>query len=460
MKECGKTSRSIIECPKPPDANTPHEKIYKIQAITPIFGGGVKAHESDPVTLIRPLSIRGHLRFWWRCTRGARFEIAERLFDREGEIWGTADNPSPVTIHVSQPDIATLGQRNASDFYGFPKYGAESYVLFPAREKGSPLIREGFSFQLKIRWPTPERLQQLRDIENAKLRKEKMPQKAEKIDDIGPDVEAAVWAWTNFGGFGSRTRRGLGALFCQSTAPSDTASMGKWYRDHLSIYGICQQKERDWPTMPERILVGSKEGKPVDKWAEAINVMRMFRQGAGVGRNSGNSSKGNVPGRGRSFWPEPETIRRLSKCRLPKHQRLLAIPEDAFPRAEFGLPIIFHFKDGQDKNDLFSNYRDPPESELCPNGAKRMASPIVLRPLAFGDGRRGVPMIMQLVTKPLKDIELKLRGETIHTAGAEEIRGSRLVNYRNSPMSGLTEIGSALEAFASFAKDNEFNEVG
>ncbi len=434
------------------------KKTYHIQVITPIFGGGVKAGENDSVTPIRPSSIRGHLRFWWRAICGGKFENSAQLFDREGEIWGTADSPSPVTIRVIQPDSDSLGQRKASDSFGFQnRYGPESYVLFPARDKGYPLLKEGFTFQLDICWPKLDKLQHLRDIENTKLRREKKPQKAEKIDDIGPDVEAAIWAWTNFGGIGSRTRRGCGALFCQETAPRDVASIGKWYRENLPGFGTGQQQGQDWPIMPDKILIGSTVGKPIDQWAEVIEVMRAFRQGPGVGRNPGSSGGGRMPGRSR--WPEPEAIRNLAKARLPKHQRLAAIPEDAFPRAEFGLPIVFHFKDGQDKKERFSEFRDPPESELYPAGSKRMASPVILRPLAFGDGRRAVPLIMRLVTKPLTEVELKVRGETIHTAGPGEIQGKRLAEYRSSPMSGLTHDGSALEAFVNFAKGSEFEEV-
>ena len=455
-------SRSIIGFPDRIPETDPHpdmtSKTYTIQVITPIFGGGVKAGENDSVKPIRPSSIRGHLRFWWRATRGAKSEDGAQLFDREGEIWGTADSPSPVAIRVIQPDSASLGQRKTSENFGFQnRYGPESYVLFPARDKGYPLLKEGFTFRLEIHWPKLEKLQKLRDIENAKLRREKKPQKPEKIDDISTDIEAAVWAWTNFAGIGSRTRRGCGALFCQDTAPKDIAGVEKWYRDHLLSYGAGQWRERNWPIMPDKILIGSTSGKPIDQWAKAIDVMRAFRQGADVGRNPGSSGGARMPGRSR--WPEPESIRRLTKARLPKHQRMPAIPEDAFPRAEFGLPIVFHFKDGQDKKERFSEFRDPPESELCPVGSKRMASPVILRPLAFGDGRRAVPLIMRLVTKPLKDVELKVRGETIHTASPEEIRGPRLAEYRSSPMSGLTEDGSALEAFVSFAKGNEFLEV-
>lgn len=436
-----------------------NKKIYNIQAITPIFGGGFKAGESDMITPIRPSSIRGHLRFWWRATCGARFEKVAQLFDREGEIWGTSDSPSPVTIKVSQPDTGSIGPRKASDFYGFPsKYGPESYVLFPARDKGSPLIKEGFTFQLEIDWPTHERLQHLRDLENASLRRQNKPLKGEKIDDISPDVEASVLAWTNFGGIGSRTRRGCGALFCQETAPRDIESIGKWYRDHFQQYGTDQQQQRAWPMLPANILIGSTNGKPIDQWAKAIEVMRVFRQGVGIGRNQGSSDRAKMPGRSR--WPEPEAIRRFSKSRLPRHQRLTGIPDDAFPRAELGLPIVFHFKDGQKKDDRNGEFRDPPESELCPAGSMRMASPIILRPMAFGDGRMGVPLIMRLNTEPLLQVELKVRGKTIHATGQDGIRNPALANYRGTPMQGFTASGSALEAFVNFAKDNEFKEVG
>ncbi len=455
-------TRSILEYPKEEpkikDINPNScEKIYPIHVITPIFGGGVKPGENELEMIIRPSSIRGHLRFWWRATRGAKFDTVTELFNREGEVWGTSESPSPVTIQVNQPSMNLLGQRKASDNYGFKnKYGPESYVLFPARDNRFSICKEGFSFQLKINWLKHEKLQHLRDLENAKRLQEKKRPKPEKIDDIGPDVKAAIWAWTNFGGIGSRTRRGCGALFCRETAPKDCASIGKWYRDNLNIYSPCQQ-QRSWPTLPAKILIGSTEGKPVDEWAKAIEIMRAFRQGVEIGRNAGRSSNKRIPGR--SHWPEPETIRIITRDRLLKHQSL-DHPEDSFPRAELGLPIVFHFKNGRDKDDRDEDDRDPPESELCPVGSKRMASPIILKPIAFGDGRKGVPLIIRLSAEPPKSVELKVGGITIHSKGQEGIRNPELTNYRGSPMSGLTTTGSAVEAFVAFAMKHKFEEVG
>lgn len=457
-------TRIISEFPKEePEVSDFHpdsiSKEYPIQIITPIFGGGTKPGENDPEMLIRPSSIRGHLRFWWRATRGAKFENASQLFNREGEVWGTPDNPSPATIKVSQPIPSSLKQRKASDGYGFrSKYGPESYVLFPARENASPLCKEGISFLLEVYWLKHEKLQYLRDKENETLRRNGKDTKAEKIDDIGPDIETAIWAWSNFGGIGSRTRRGCGALYCKKTAPKDIESIGQWYRDHLKSCGFGEQLQRAWPTLPSKIFIGSTSGKPIDEWAIVIDIMKSFRQGDGIGRNPGNPSNPKMPGR--SFWPEPETIRRITRDKLKKHQPQNVSLGDAFPRAELGLPIVFHFKNGREKDDPKDVDRDPPESELRPTESKRMSSPIILRPIAYGDGSRAAPLIISLNTEPLRPVELKVGVSTKGPFGPSAIHNPAFTAYRNSPMSGLTKSGSALEAFVAFAGRKGFKEAG
>jgi CRISPR-associated protein Cmr1 len=98
----------------PPDAQSSFtEKMIvetrEYELITPLFGGGVEPNTPDPVTTIRATEIRGHLRFWWRATRGGQFATIEELKAKEDEIWGTAAKfdkdgkaygPSPVSISV------------------------------------------------------------------------------------------------------------------------------------------------------------------------------------------------------------------------------------------------------------------------------------------------------------------------------------------------------------------------
>jgi CRISPR-associated protein Cmr1 len=103
----------------------------ELRLITPMFGGGYKAREVDTVQPIRPAAIRGHLRFWWRATAGARYARVEELHKAETELWGGAskkDNPAvgKVAIRVEVKDKGQMvgyGSRG-----GLPKY-----FLFPFR---------------------------------------------------------------------------------------------------------------------------------------------------------------------------------------------------------------------------------------------------------------------------------------------------------------------------------------
>ena len=72
-------------CPDAQAHSTETLHTYDIEVITPLFGGGVEAGVNDPITLIRPSSIRGHLRFWWRATRGAAFSTAAEMRQREAK---------------------------------------------------------------------------------------------------------------------------------------------------------------------------------------------------------------------------------------------------------------------------------------------------------------------------------------------------------------------------------------
>jgi CRISPR-associated protein Cmr1 len=194
---------------------------------------------------------------------------------------------------------------------------------------------------------------------------------------------------------------------------------------------------------------------PIDAWNQVIELFQYFRQGRDLGRNPGQQS--NRPGRSR--WPEPETIRRVlinpvNPERGWKHGRLDHIPNDAFPRAEFGLPIVFHFQGNG----------DPPETVLYPAAQahvvepERMASPLILKPLALSNGK-AVSMIVRLQTQPLNGIVLQ-QGETLHTLSPNiVIRGPQLATYRNSPLS-LVRSGSALEAFLALAQNPENSENG
>lgn len=431
--------RCIASCPdkflKENNHQDADRRRYYIQVITPIFGGGSELRENDPATLIRPSSIRGHLRFFWRSIRGTRFDKVSELLQREGEIWGTTETPSKVALRV---EIKSLGKTYPCAYFpegkSFPRFERNHppYALFPFqgnKRDGIPPANctSNVSFELEIIHPK----------------------------SLYMEVNAAIWGWTNFGGIGARTRRGCGALYCKELSP-DRKLLNSWYRSSLKSFDVDVSSLREWPTLPGRFLArdDSNNGNVLQGWTDVIGLMQAFRQGQGVGRNPG--SERNRPGRSR--WPEPESIRQATSSRSARHSRMPSIPNDAFPRAELGLPIVFHFKD--------QGFGDPKDTELYPvfHGEEktRMSSPIILRPMMCRNGEV-LQLILRLNAPSPNEVILKKAPGDPHF---KKICDTKLANYPNSPLgspkAGMpvrSSSGSAADGFLAFAKENGFQEV-
>jgi CRISPR-associated protein Cmr1 len=265
-------------------------------------------------------------------------------------------------------------------------------------------------------------------------------------DNLWPQVEPALWAWVNFGGLGSRTRRGCGAIVCKNFAEKSCNELLAKLKTFMGDPAVV----REWPTLAAAFLVGREQNQSLDAWNEVIKHFQHFRQGTGLGRNLGEQR--NRPGRSR--WPEPETIRRVTERRLRKHSRLTHIPDDAFPRAELGLPIVFHFQE----------QGDPPDTVLYPDNdskgqkRERMASPLILKPLALTNGKF-VPLIVRLNTLALNGVDLRRGEQSLQLPQTTVIRDPKLATYRDSPMQNRSPNGSAIEAFIAYAKSQGFTEV-
>ena len=505
-------------------------RIYEIEVITPLFGGGVDAGKVDTEHPIRESSIRGHLRFWWRATRGAKYTNIRELRQREGEIWGSPDNPSPVEINLTLTQSekpVNCGQfrfnqnrrqgRGGYDLYWWDGQKSSDnpaflYTLFPYQGKApetpdhcdpSETIVSA-KFSLKINISSGDRMSRIRSIYNEQRRKEneRLKKENEKLharnqepkpylsiiderhDDITNDIDAAVWAWVNFGGIGARTRRGCAALFCITCDPplnnghtlvppiADMDAIHSWYsscREYFGIISSSSPRPPHWPTLPEQLFIkissagDKKSTDPVSNWYDGISVLHKFRQGIGIGRDGGP---------GRSRWPEAESLREYvygtGRKPTPKHHlspRQIHSPDTrmstittkyAFPRLEFGMPIILEIRDEKIKPTL-----QPSED------VDRMASPLILRPMRCNNGTC-VSMIVRLNTPSLRSAYMKPgdpyredNTQVPYSIPQNEIVNTSLVTYTDSPMEGRCTNGSAIDAFLSYAEnENDFKKVG
>lgn len=364
------------------------------ELVTPMYGGGVTSTVIDEQMPIRASSIRGQLRFWWRLLAKNKWQLGDDRTIRQLEfaLWGgmgsgdTDGLASQVFLRVS--DIRNLKvepwaeyelNRNG-DFKSIPTpedWADAPYALFPAQGKkpGLPdsqaphaLAKAGLNFKLQLRF--------------AKTMSD--PQRQQVLETLR-------W-WVNFGGLGARSRRGLGSIKAVGLDELKNVSTP------LSASDVAQAG-------CQLVVTKTSSSNALQAWTTSVNTMQKFRQGPGVGRNKGN------PRPGRSRWPEPDALRRLQNTHHANHR-----PEhpagNIFPRAMFGLPIIFHFVGAGEPRDTTLNLQN----------TQRMSSPIILR--AYFNGKNWYPSALLLPRKAPNEMTLEpINRQAIHVwrTGADEL---------------------------------------
>ncbi|QFU02563.1 hypothetical protein FIU83_13045 [Halomonas sp. THAF5a] len=206
-------------------SHTPRRLEATFSIVTPMFlGDGTQRAES-----VRPPSIKGALRFWWRALNWGRMREAERgntdaalqrLHREEARLFGLAARRSNdqqeeggqglFRLGVSQPsDMATVSDwpRDGNSQGGYLGYGLWGSREAPHRTA----LAEDQSFRLSLAF------------------------KADTKDGDIHQLRQALTLWGLLGGLGSRARRGFGsvALTELDGEPMAVTSLAD-YRDRLS----------------------------------------------------------------------------------------------------------------------------------------------------------------------------------------------------------------------------------
>lgn len=379
---------------EPMDDENIIKQIRKYKLITPLFGGGAVTKKADEVKIIRETEIRGQLRFWWRAIRGGRFSSIPEMKKVEDSIFGSTEIPSTVKIEIQ---IENKGSK-----FNLPR--ELGYASFPLRDSDA-FVLNGISFSLVISFPI-------------------------KFKD---DLAATFWIWETFGGIGARTRRGFGALQLTELKENDkvttfelTDSEQK-IREKAKKIIVDGNAPNGMPYLKKdlRLLVIEKPISVIEVWKKLIDNYKNFRQQRKIEQEYSENYRRMEDRPKRSKWNEPETIRDLLRQRLNKRDREtkeiikqhqpIEPNFEKFPRAAFGLPIVFKFKDSfksenpRDRG-FDRNYLDPRKTILNPTGYERFSSPLILRPIACQNNKAiGIALILE------NEISLDEIGLTLET---------------------------------------------
>jgi CRISPR-associated protein Cmr1 len=273
------------------------------------------------------------------------------LYAKESERWGRAADEHggrsavELCIHVEY-----TGQVDDTDIQLYDSQKARAtvgaYALWPARkdknQATAPRRRPGTRFRLTLRVPAR----------------------------YEAEIRAALRAWLLFGGYGSRTRRGLGSLKLIEAAdrwlPKEETLTREAFR-HLfgwDIFAAPGKSPTDVPWLAGATLhIGKAVPEAEKAWTTALDWLKLFRQGT----NGPEGQRAREPGTGKtqpnrpsiSDWPEADKVRHLTgktQSHRPRHNRT-----PVWPRAGFGLPIIGQFQK-QGRNG--KHYDEPDGFEL------------------------------------------------------------------------------------------------
>ena len=188
----------------------PEQITATFKIVTPMFLGG--ANPDELADTIRPPSVKGALRFWWRALQWGRIRASTScdeaalalLHDKEAQFFGLAASKNAggqgtFQIQVNRVRLKTTAEGTVHP--QFAKFNASRYLgyglitAFPSQNTGEkagqlkrPCFDEGQEFTVRIRCR----------------------------NTFHESIKEALIAWGLFGGLGSRSRHGLGAIAIQS----------------------------------------------------------------------------------------------------------------------------------------------------------------------------------------------------------------------------------------------------
>jgi CRISPR-associated protein Cmr1 len=393
--------------------------------VTPLFMGGAFQQAE-----LRTQSINGVLRWWFRVAGGS-LEDEKRIFGWAGET----SNQGLVRIFVK--DFDTL-QKN--------KFSKEFDNRGRVRQnKGINYL--GFSLDQRFNINQTDKIQReyLRENQTFALKISFHPKATD--DDI-KKFFSALWLAFNLGNFGSRARRGFGAIKierieenrnnithnCYGLNFVPSGDIENWINDNLDkIKNFIKPKERqDLPYLFKDFEIYQIQKDNFNRWKKWIKEVQKKRQGRFLKKSWSGNSINN--------WFElldfmGFLLMAYRSYRDPDYNAakniLLGgqISNPTFERAIFGLPLNFYFSSINKGN-------------------------MVHLKLGNETLRRGSPLMIKIMQTGTKQDEISYEGLFIIMKSTFMLANTRL-EFSNKEVNLPNNIWQALDDFISSLENEE-----
>ncbi len=357
---------------------------YELEFITPAFIGGANPGE---VSELRPASIVGMLRYWFRVIVGAFVESTEELFKLESELFGNQEKAGKVWVRVKDKVCKKLDKCVTTSFNEdsgkiYLGYGNILYLNFKenknhrrdykllynlCREKSKRL--KGFFFVKPML--SKETTANIEIITPEKLRKK---------------IEALIYIFSQIGALGARNRRGWGSLYLKPTKSNKYENYlfnnwSIWDKDELIKAMKILTGTKNFEKLPFEIYRIKKEhNTPLEALEFIGKEYKEFRY---------------------TYEPDYSNVKRFL---LNPREGKKIIERESVKRAYLGMPIIFRFS---------SDKRLKNKSVEVKTNTGRFASPMHIRIIRLLNGKYTSLIIHKKdVKKPSKvNVILKERKE-------------------------------------------------
>ena len=416
---------------------------FTLETLTPAFIGGATPRQVDRVSPLRPPSIRGVLRHWFRMGMAAvlgsrdeteRKERLEELHTLEQLLFGSTERASVVVIlpprggspiKYGPQDLPIPPQGSGLRYLGYGVFDGKGDHFSAWRADGNTPITLTIGLR---RTPPPKPAP-----EKAESDSKEKPIKLDR--DLAPQaLMASLWLWLNLGGIGARTRRGWGALRVTrvegtpawggpafDVIPPDLMSLLKNLSDgvdaSMAVFRRFAQAHL------QGFVVPAREARPDPRLRTLAGIDR-FRVLPVTFKKASDAMEAV----GSLFLDYRSTLRR-NAMRLPPHRDYFEVKDALIGRNEapreimrtaFGLPLPFYFRSLQGA-----------KGTLRPDkfGSDRMPSPLLFRIHRVSKEQFCVVMLNLAETKgttPLAGVEVELKGGRTGIPGPD---GAILIDF-------------------------------